>query len=292
MSEYLQYNWVYYRIYPGTLSKLDSGVEKIITPAKAFAQKHFQLNQWFFIRYMDTTGAHLRLRFHVRKIDLKDFLGKMNEILKEGLQEISENEPVSLKRLVPYYSGEQVTKPKIEQDLYEPELKKYINRKYLNISEALFESSSELVCSVCSELNRGEINRYELGSLIMGSVFKSIGLQYGKLQAFLQNYFNYWSGSEKTSYQLIKIAQQKKDIMESILSQDIHQYGNDEKIFNYIYKLKTTLVEVNKELGEESFNHLLFHYTHMMNNRLGIWPIEEAYLSALMLRISQDVPAQ
>ncbi|MDO3660566.1 lantibiotic dehydratase C-terminal domain-containing protein [Bacillus sp. C28GYM-DRY-1] len=35
-------------------------------------------------------------------------------------------------------------------------------------------------------------------------------------------------------------------------------------------------------------SHLSFHYIHMMNNRLGVWPIEEAYLGALLGQISKN----
>ncbi|MDK2600041.1 lantibiotic dehydratase C-terminal domain-containing protein [Bacillus stercoris] len=37
-----------------------------------------------------------------------------------------------------------------------------------------------------------------------------------------------------------------------------------------------------------SASHLAFHYIHMMNNRLGVWPIEEAYLGALLAQISKN----
>ncbi|MGE7949105.1 lantibiotic dehydratase C-terminal domain-containing protein [Lysinibacillus sp. NPDC093688] len=282
---------MYYCIYPGSLEKLDVGVEEIIIPAKDLAINCFGVEKWFFIRYMDAGGAHLRLRFHVKDIYLVEFCERMDEVLLKCLEQVERKQSYPLKRIVPNKQNIQRTVPRIEKDLYEPELKKYFNKRYLKLSEELFNYSSEIVCSICYQVNLENINRYEFGLMLMKRVFDAIELEQGPLLAFLQNYLNYWSGSDKMTYQLINIATQKRDALEAILAQDLY-VDYHEEIDQYVIKLKCILFEIYDEFGEGAFYHLLFHYTHMMNNRLGIWPIEEAYLSALYIQRLQNVIAQ
>lgn len=286
------YNWVYYCIYPSSLEKLDVGIEEIIIPAKNLALDIFGVKNWYFIRYMDANGAHFRLRFHLKDIYLEEFCEKMDELLLKCLDELEQKQPNNLKRLVSNKHNNQRTVPRIEKNLYEPEIKKYLNKRYLKLSEELFNYSSEIVCSVSNQLNLENINRYEFGLMLMNRVFDAIELQQDPLYAFLQNYLNYWSGSKKMSYKLMNLATQKKDVMEDILTQGLIYVDYQQKIDQYVEKLKYILLESYNEFGEEAYYHLLFHYTHMMNNRLGIWPIEEAYLSALFIQRFQGVIAQ
>lgn len=286
------YNWVYYCIYPSSLEKLDIGIEEIIIPAKNLALDIFGVKRWYFIKYMDVNGAHFRLRFHVKDIHFEGFCEKMDELLAKCLDQLEQKKSSNLKRLVSNKYNNQRTVPRIEKNLYEPEVKKYLNKKYLKLSEELFNYSSEVVCSISYQLNLEQINRYEFGLMLMNRVFEAIELQQEPLLAFLQNYLSYWSGSKKMYYKLMNIAIQKKDLMEDILTQDLIYIDYQEEINRYVEKLKYILLESYNEFGENAYYHLLFHYTHMMNNRLGIWPIEEGYLSALFIQRFQGVIAQ
>ena len=53
--------WVFVHLYPGDWALLDAAIAKVIRPARDEART-LGADRWFFIRYIDMFGPHLRLR--------------------------------------------------------------------------------------------------------------------------------------------------------------------------------------------------------------------------------------
>lgn len=76
--------WVYCKIYSGELM-----LEKILTHKVNDVVKKFEdcglMDKWFFIRYRDSEGSHIRLRFHS---SIKTNLHQIQDVLKESFSEM------------------------------------------------------------------------------------------------------------------------------------------------------------------------------------------------------------
>ncbi|MBM7111355.1 hypothetical protein SAM19_04775 [Brevibacillus laterosporus] len=97
-----------------------------------------------------------------------------------------------------------------------------------------------------------------------------------------------WSGAESPEGEFYKMSfSQAAMRRRETIEEKIMEYEQNPFVLNLIEEYGQTV----KKAFEDIRNcqkirltkiHLLFHYIHMMNNRLGIWPIEEAYLGALL----------
>ncbi|MDO7907923.1 thiopeptide-type bacteriocin biosynthesis protein [Paenibacillus sp. JX-17] len=281
----LPLDWVHYHVYPGSLVKLDNGVESVIAPVVKLLQDQYAVKQWFFIRYFDRSGAHLKLRFQVKQRELKEFLSSAESGISSHLAMIESEKPLNHQRLIPYRYDARENIPKYTRNIYEPELTKYINDKYLSLSENLFCSSSELVCMLMKKINSKDINRYEWSLILTERILMGLALEREEITSFHQTNLDYWSGSPSMSSRLREAAYHKRDVIDSMMNpQQVERTDSIQGEDAYVTQTVSILKEAEKEYGRSALRHLLFHYSHMMNNRLGIWPIEEAYLSALMLQ--------
>ncbi|WP_176489389.1 thiopeptide-type bacteriocin biosynthesis protein [Brevibacillus laterosporus] len=57
--------WIYYSVYPGKEAYLDEVVTKIVGDTFRELTACQSVHRWFFIRYVDFEGYHVRLRFQV-----------------------------------------------------------------------------------------------------------------------------------------------------------------------------------------------------------------------------------
>src|SRR5262249_39160010 len=57
--------WLYYKICPGKFDRLDDVVRRIVAPGTDAVRRSSSLRRWFFTRYIDRNGPHIRLRIRV-----------------------------------------------------------------------------------------------------------------------------------------------------------------------------------------------------------------------------------
>lgn len=287
-----EFDWVYYNIYSGSILKLDNFVEKLVKPVVAEVKKKFTIDNWFFIRYFDETGAHIRLRFLVDQNEFAEIIDYLEVELNAKARTLVHEVNEVPKRILPINLGGtshgNESSARAELSLYEPEYKKYGGIIGTELSEKLFSSSSELVIKIVAAINNNNIDRFFLGIRLMEKIIQIQIPNDVEKYEFLERYIDYWARENMRSQSTLsekfkQAAQSRKQLMENLnkmtFEQEIEEAISEYIIFHEaIFKKIVSYPEIEVESHEFCFN-----YIHMMNNRLGIWPIEEAYLAALLL---------
>lgn len=127
--------WVYCKIYSGELM-----LEKILTHKVNDVVKKFEdcglMDKWFFIRYRDSEGSHLRLRFHS---SIKTNLHQIQDILKESFSEMIISKEVA----------------KVVFDTYSREYERYGYSVYPEV-EHIFKVDSTSIIDLLSSISLTE----------------------------------------------------------------------------------------------------------------------------------------
>lgn len=127
--------WVYCKIYSGELM-----LEKILTHKVNDVVKKFEdcglMDKWFFIRYRDLEGSHLRLRFHS---SIKNNLHQIQDVLKESFSEMIISKEVA----------------KVVFDTYSREYERYGYSVYPEV-ENIFKVDSTAIIGLLSSLSLNE----------------------------------------------------------------------------------------------------------------------------------------
>ncbi|WDU79254.1 MULTISPECIES: thiopeptide-type bacteriocin biosynthesis protein [Lysinibacillus] len=285
-----QKNWLFYSIYPGNAGYLDEVIERLVKPSVSFFKD--EIENWFFMRYWDHKGTHIRLRF-LASPEIEEKIKhwfSLHALLI--LEEIRQEKPKKVNKLIPapeYQDG----KVAVEINNYEPEYSKYGGEEGVGIAEQLFRTSSEMVLHILREENqqfsKANVSLLVLKKSIEGSIRKK--KQYMR---FLENYFDYWTGGDYEGAEAIKTkistaAIKRSEVIKNIWKEISSNQEMNQLIDSYLKKLKETqkLIKDATNIHQE-FTDLLFHYIHMTNNRMGISTLEEAYLAKLLLVLEEE----
>jgi thiopeptide-type bacteriocin biosynthesis protein len=287
------HEWLQYNVYSKDIHELDYLVDFIVKPATAKVISNFSVNNWFFIRYLDETGPHIRLRFKVNEHQYAEVITFLEEFISISFQSLEKQSINTPKRLLPlntetgqFSSSER----RFELSLYDPELDKYGESAGIELCEEYFCLSSNLVVEIMEEIIAEKINRFEFALRLMDSILKiSIDNQNDRNE-FLLNYTKYWAGDnngsseKKISQNFIESAAARKEKVQEILSAE---YSPEiEGLIRHFSNELAVIIHNLKTFGETEPKEIFFHFVHMMNNRLGVWPIEESYLAALLISVS------
>src|SRR5262249_43965658 len=113
-------------------------------------------------------------------------------------------------------------------------------------------------------------------------------------QRLLRHYLWYWSGQDAASAVQKRLDAESRAQREGVeLDIELNQIADDGEIRANLdeYRNRLTRAIDDMRLSDECVNTPLsrfcFHCLHLTNNRMGIPPMEEAYLSALLLAPQQ-----
>lgn len=133
-------DWWYLRAYPGSGDAMDAAAAVVVPWVKARADR-IGAGAWHFVRYLDMTGQHLRLRVRCTPDDA-DVLHRES---RDVLAMLTRLEPAPAQDLVggpPF--GALRGAVKVRHDLYAPEIAKYGGPRGVEIVQDVFTSSSDL----------------------------------------------------------------------------------------------------------------------------------------------------
>jgi Lantibiotic biosynthesis dehydratase C-term len=144
--------WVFWKIYPSRFEQLDDVLHQIVSPLVAEIRRTSRLERWFFIRYVDERGWHIRLRMCGPPEEHEQWSRKLEALVSDRLYSL----PVpagTQKQLIPNTSvGQKLTDPGYTTAFYEPEYEKYGGLHGMAIAEEFFQSSSDLVLDLLGQL--------------------------------------------------------------------------------------------------------------------------------------------
>jgi thiopeptide-type bacteriocin biosynthesis protein len=232
-------------------------VKAIFPFVKNIIRKKWASN-FFFIRYADSKGRHIRLRFKGEKKLLQTKL-------KPSLISLFDNYPLTFVR-------------------YIPEVTRYGGTTGVEIAEEQFQASSTVVLTLLSINNNWSYNR-ALGvalQLHLGMVY-SFGLDKKNAPQFFEHLVSY--GHEKKYEKSLK--DQKTTLIPYL--QFLWNALEQKKLFEEVWfnewlrAMKKIANKLKKAGYKNNQLHLLYEgYIHMTNNRLGVANIDEPFIAYIL----------
>ncbi|MCY8960573.1 thiopeptide-type bacteriocin biosynthesis protein [Bacillus atrophaeus] len=288
--------WVFYSIYVPRAEYLEKIIVNIVTPAVQQIKNSVQVHKWFFIRYIDMQGPHIRLRFLVDEAEMEAAEELLEERFSQCLSAVIAEPVPDLSRLLPIKAETADFESGFQQEEYEQEYEKYGGLQGVDVAENIFQSSSELALLFVNHDYFSDKDRFDLALLLMKITAEKASLSEAETRQLWESMLHYWSGADYTegiSYKtkLEEAAKKRVDVINQVMERMAADPRVKELTDGYGQVLEHAFSEIKEsEKIRTPVSHLAFHYIHMMNNRLGVWPIEEAYLGALLAHTSGYVP--
>ncbi|OLQ49079.1 hypothetical protein BHT94_09395 [Bacillus licheniformis] len=285
--------WVFYSIYVPRAEYLENIIINIVTPIVKQVKDSVQVHKWFFIRYIDMQGPHIRLRFLVNEDDIDIVEEITEEHLHRNLSKVLAEPLSEMSRLLPVKTDTRSFESGFQQEEYEPEYEKYGGVQGVHIAEDIFQSSSELVLSLLNDPGFKDNDRFDFALFLMNKTAEHASLSADQARDLWESMLHHWSGADYTEgitykTKLEEAAEKRIDVI-NVVIEKMHSNPFVIKLTEGYQKiLQKAFSQIQEsEKIRTSHSHLSFHYIHMMNNRLGVWPIEEAYLGALLAQLSK-----
>jgi len=300
-------DWLYVRIYCQR-EQADEVLVGLLAPCMQQLQACGLIQRFFFIRYFEG-GFHLRLRCCGKKADL---LGPVREDLtaRIGAYFARQGDTVLNPRNWgpegmhdPTWRREQGEEirpvPSFEYDRYEPEYMRYGGNAGMSVSEEHFLVSSEVVLRLLEyELRSGKNRRRNMVFLLLRDLALAFSLQESDLAHVFAQQARYWIASSWITPQIRDMLepayQQHQHALEQLLTWQPGEHKPQAiSLWSVLQapwrEANTRTYRALLELDEqrqliERPETILFSYMHMLCNRMGFFPREEAYLVYLLSR--------
>ncbi|MDF5752171.1 thiopeptide-type bacteriocin biosynthesis protein [Spongiactinospora sp. TRM90649] len=273
-------SWLYCAIYPGAFDRLDGVIQELVAGTRGLVEAGTERNRWFFLRFFDVGGPHVRLRVQgpVGLLDevhadlvsrFPDFLRKPHTDSGIPVASMPETSPTD------YWEA-------VDFRLYEPELRRYGGAEGVRVAEDNFMTSSAIALRAVGA-GLGYLQRQALASLTMKSALRHC--LPGAEEQFWSKYFWYWTGRDEpfapagrtaaaeSAARLKPVIGAAGDDLPPPLLADAVRYGG---------AIRATAAEAIAAGVPLTTWQWVFHLLHLHNNRLGITPGDEAVLAALL----------
>jgi thiopeptide-type bacteriocin biosynthesis protein len=279
-------SWNYYKLllgnYVWAYDQLISDMAEIVQDPR--------VKQWFFIRYADEDGFHIRLRLRTPATDGKAFDREIYPKLHDMVMQLSNLPVEKVVKLVkvPGQEFNRATSYGVKRDQYKPETDIYGGIAGVAIAERLFQISSEIAVDLIREDRKGSISRKDLAPTLMLATLEEFKIS-KSLTSFLSYYTDYWIMSVPSGDEYITVFEDKcRDLMNSgipIVRPDDQYNPMSSAILKKWRKSLSEAQAAYKKIDvytETLAERLLFYFIHLMNNRLGFNILDEIYLAVLV----------
>lgn len=139
MNQPEQTDWWYVRVHPGGAARMDAAAGAVLPWLHKQAERT-GADRWFFIRYWDKTGHHLRLRLRADPDSVDELHGRHDELLQLVTDlPAAQQTPADL---LPTGVPDGPTTVGVQSSLYAPELDKYGGPDGVAVAEEVFTLDS------------------------------------------------------------------------------------------------------------------------------------------------------
>jgi thiopeptide-type bacteriocin biosynthesis protein len=275
-------DWLYYRIYPGrshpgAAAGIDALLVRIVRPVLERLATDLPELRWFFLRFADATGVHVRLRLHAGLPAL------------EHVEDILDGALVAARR----EAGSRSLCSSFSTHLYAPETQKFGAGSGMRLAENLFQASSSMVLGLLADDGSTPRVAYAAGHLL--EVLHTLPQE--QRAGFLHQYAWYWAGGPTGHPTVNAVAYDQAVAVLARARQVLAAPGPGEILRRYGTQYRTAMHGGGRRQVPRTDYLLLFHHVHLTHNRLGVPPAAEAALARalwLTLRAGQrgDVEQQ
>ncbi|TPG40749.1 thiopeptide-type bacteriocin biosynthesis protein [Flavobacterium pectinovorum] len=247
--------WLYFNIYIGPQTS-DKFLISILNPLSSQLIEENVIDKWFYIRYKDEWGQHLRARFHLFDVkNVSEVIFRFHDLIMPFL----ENKLIS----------------NITINTYKRELERYgINT--IEEFETLFFINSKLILKIIELTEDSQENRWLYG---MRSIDTFLDLwnfdtdqKKGLLESLKTSFGKEFGIDKEIRKQLSKKYRDNKSKIENLFSDTNEELDNILKVFKVESKPYVDAIFQKIEIkdSDETFliNDLLSSYIHMHCNRL------------------------
>ncbi|MEU2158852.1 lantibiotic dehydratase C-terminal domain-containing protein [Streptomyces sp. NPDC019396] len=281
-NPFLEPDWWYVRLYPGGLDHLDPAVTRCLPPLVESAVDH-GVDRWFFIQYTDWKGPHLRLRVRGPRgtVDrlhrrLPELERELTMLAREPAPHRGSLVPLELRPFSGRHSGAEVA-------LYEAEESKYGGQAGVELAEEVFQYSSEIA------LWAGHLPRHPdrpaLGVLLLRASAAALKAHDESIDTaqFWERHLAWWTHDAGRQAETLRghlraaAEADGRGIGAKAVAMGLDP-GIRARAEGWTQILAGYLEKASASQVPYSAGHLIFHQAHMMCNRLGILPREEALL--------------
>ncbi len=286
-------NWLYLKLYLGhAANKMDTFIVETIPELITLSG----YDRWFFMRYSDDLGAHVRLRFQLTRDYTKgkgDFAAAVLSLCDKGLMGLAQYPPTDYRPLVLPPGFDPENEPgaivNIVEDLYEPEYDKFGGVRAMPIAEEMFEASSEIALSVLKDESVGKYSRKTIAPCLMNIAIRAFEPR-EKAHLFWSEYSYFWLGGRTSTAEEWRNRfeirySQLQELNIPVISPITELPVEARKpLEQWLRQLRNTAKAYNELEGTSQVTgaNLAFQFIHLMNNRIGISTFEEAYLATLL----------
>jgi thiopeptide-type bacteriocin biosynthesis protein len=261
----LDRDWLYYRVYPERLPDIQPMLANAVPELVALAAELDPTMRWFFLRYVDHTGPHLRLRVRSGL----DALAVLHERARVLLAPLARDVVVSL---------------------YEPEYAKYDGQVGVDLAERVFQRSSEAAVRLATGRAADAYRRDRLGYGLASIELATRWLPPARRRTFLYQYAWYWAGGRsgplRDSVRRSATAHGAAVLAGARALLDVPPVAAE--LNAGVDLIRETSARARAARLRTSGWYLLFHHLHLQNNRLGVTPVEEALLAEVLYRAVAD----
>lgn len=270
MSQGSQPEWWYALVYPGAPERMDAATTAFGRWLQAQAAQ-ITGSRWFFIRYSDETGPHVRLRLRADPDRLDQVHARREELLQMLTRLVAEPVAARAGLVATAWSTPGKDLPAVRYAPYQPELNKYGSGADLLSSEEVFQDSSRLVLDLdvtrgAHETRRAAIALYYLGAMVGELVGTA------DAERFWIGHLRQWGPALRAS----TTQQQAQGIVRRLLSSAdpglLAEHERD-RITRHVALAADRLQRRTLPTA-----HLCLHHVHMTLNRMGFHPADEAVL--------------
>jgi thiopeptide-type bacteriocin biosynthesis protein len=279
-------DWVYFKLATGAFEDiLDHFVANIL----AKAAESVNAEKWHFIRYYDETdGLHIRFRVLVNSSVRSDTVHMLSTLFKKEYLKLNSLPPSNYQRMVSMSEFSYDVKVlRVREVTYERELDKFGGPDGIEAAEDWFEASSRIAVEVVRLENKGLLSRKTIAPLLMATVIDAL---VASPQEFLENYCLGWLPGdpgvarglrEEFFYKAGELADNGISIISASATWDRDTTALIEQWQRAIITARTSFAR-QKNTDVYYQIHQAWQMIHLMNNRLGFSPLEEAYLATLV----------
>lgn len=287
MPEKTDKRWIYYKIYPGDEARTDY----LVTGALAEISRLSDARQWFFLHYTDEAGPHLRLRVQAYR-DPGQLRERVRQVLERALARLPTLPPTSYRPTIRLAPGPIVPElaPRsahLELERYQPDVESFGERGVL-IAEHLACASSEAAVRVLTDEYQQRYSRKTLVPLLMHATGAAFVPDAGS--SLWRDYASYWLAyAPDLEAEWLPRFTAKADQLRAegvcVVEPDAETAGEAIEVLTAWRAAVSSAAEAFCSVDDDpprSPRELTFHFLHLMNNRLGLMPIEEAYFATLI----------
>lgn len=277
-------DWWYVRAYPGSAEAMDEATRLLVPWLRDQARK-VEADRWFFMRYFDLSGQHLRLRLRGSAAAVDRVQAGLGEVvaLLAGLV----NHPARPRLIEGAAFGAMAGPRRVQAGLYAPELAKYGGAAGAELAEQLFTESSAWYVETDLASYPPAFDRAALALAYLSALLPA-ALPGERTPAFWRIHQLTWGVHLRM---MLPTRTEMTDRLAvaagGMAAADDLVRSFDGRIGEQVARVVRTLDRADALHLPVDRAHLLMHYLHMDLNRWGFMPAEECLLG---IAAAQAIP--